>query len=106
VGDRLQIRDEKAQTVRQAIRSLLEGFVLNAREISGRVGVTEKEVVLHLQHLDRSLSRQSAKLVVAPARCQTCGFVFSDRGRFGKPSKCPGCRGTRLEPARFTVETG
>jgi predicted Zn-ribbon and HTH transcriptional regulator len=95
---------EKAETIRQSIRGVLEEFVLNAREISGRVGASEKEVIAHLRHLERSLAHQSLKLVVVAARCQSCGFVFANRDRYGKPSKCPRCRATRVEAARFTIE--
>lgn len=61
------------------------------------------EVNEDLQHIAQSLRHQAFRLVVVPARCRKCGFVFAD-DRYRKPSKCPQCRGTWLtEPLVSTI---
>jgi len=95
---------ERGETVRQEIRAFLEGPPATVREISGAVRASEKEVLGHLQHLEKSLSRQGSRLVVAPAECGKCGFVFRKRTRFKKPGRCPLCRGTVIHEPLFSVE--
>jgi len=96
---------ERDKTLRQDILSHLAEGPLTARELSALVSIREKEVIPHLEHLQRSLKRQKDKLVVEPAECLACGYVFSDRRRLTKPSSCPGCRNQRIEPPVFSLQT-
>ncbi len=89
-------------TVRKNIIEALQGRVLTAREISGEIGISEKEVASHLPHIHRSLARRGQKLVVTPSRCLECGYTFKNHNRFKKPSRCPKCKSERLEPPRFS----
>ncbi len=90
-------------TIREEIIELLSCRELDAREISGHTGVSEKEVVEHLAHVSRSLARKGLKLRVSPARCIECGYTFKDRSRPKRPGRCPRCRSERIEPPRFRV---
>lgn len=94
---------ERAQTVREAIAEALREDALTTQELSARVSVPEREVADHLEHLGRSLRRGPEHLVVIPARCVRCGFVFEARERRTKPSRCPACKSERLAPARFSI---
>jgi len=76
---------------------------LTAREMSVRVGVPEKQVAGHLEHLRRSLKAGGERLRVDPPRCLDCGFSFRKRERLSRPSRCPVCRGERLDPPRFAL---
>ncbi len=88
-------------TVRQALReALLEGPA-TARELSVRAGVREREVAEHLSHLGLSLGPQGEHLAVEPAACLACGYVFHGRDRLTRPSACPRCRSTRIDPPTF-----
>jgi predicted Zn-ribbon and HTH transcriptional regulator len=49
-------------TIRQKIISLLSKEEMSAREISGEVGISEKEVSDHLSHIARSVASQDCKL--------------------------------------------
>jgi transcriptional regulator len=97
---------ERHVTVRSALRQVLREGLLTARELSARVGIGEKEVFGHLEHLARSLRHSSERLRVEPAQCLACGFVFKERTRLAKPSKCPVCRSQRMDPPRFVILTG
>lgn len=91
-------------TIRENIVELLLQKELDAREISGQVGVSEKDVTEHLVHIGRSLSNRGLKLVTAPAQCYSCGYTFKDRSRPKKPGKCPRCRSEHIDPPRFSIK--
>jgi len=90
-------------TIRQKIISLLIDEEMSAREISGEVGISEKEVYEHLSHIARSVASQNKKIVITPANCQTCGFVFEDRKRFTRPGRCPQCKKSHIQSPRFRI---
>jgi hypothetical protein len=100
---RAPIPAEAEDTPRARLRSILQTGPATARELSQRAGIAEKEVLHHLEHLDRSLRARGEKLVVEPPTCLGCGFAFRERQRLAKPGSCPGCRGTRISPPRFSV---
>lgn len=93
-----------AETPRQAIARVLTEGPHTAYELSARVRVPEKDVATHLQHLERSLRRSGARLVVEPARCRDCGYVFRGRARLTRPSACPQCRGQHVSAPAFGIE--
>jgi len=93
------------QTPRQQMLDLLSQGVFTARDISQELGISIKEVHSHLTHIARSAAGQKKKLVTIPCSCQTCGYVFRDRTRFTKPSRCPRCRGERIEEPRFRISS-
>jgi predicted Zn-ribbon and HTH transcriptional regulator len=93
------------RTIRQAIGELLEEGELSARDISQRLGISEKEVVYHIPHVRSSVLAQSKKFVVIAARCMTCGYEFEDRRRVTKPGRCPRCRGEHIEDPRYRVDS-
>ena len=97
---------ERRVTIRSELRRVLRDAPRTARELSARVGISEKEVVGHLAHLARSLRQSGERLHVEPTRCLACGFVFKDRTRLDKPSRCPECKSERLAPSRFVIVGG
>jgi predicted Zn-ribbon and HTH transcriptional regulator len=94
---------ERSTTVRDAIASALRQATLTAQQLSAEVSVQEREVAAHLTHLERSLRHGGERLLVLPPRCIKCGFVFEDRARRSKPSRCPSCKSERIEPPRFSI---
>lgn len=93
----------RGATVREALRAALAEGPATARELSERVGVRERDVAEHLEHLARSLAARDERLVIDPAACLGCGYVFRGRVRFTRPSACPRCRSTRIDPPAFRV---
>jgi hypothetical protein len=85
------------------MRDALRDEALTALEISERVGVREREVIDHLEHLQRSLARGGERLVIEPALCLACGFSFRKRERFSRPGRCPKCGGGRIRAPRFSL---
>ncbi len=80
-----------------------EGRTLTAKALSQQVSLSERDIPEHLEHLARSLKAAGAKLVVEPARCIACGYVFEDRTRLSAPGQCPECRSARIAPPAFGV---
>ena len=96
---------ERRTTIREALRRVLSEGFFSAHELSGRVGISEKDVAGHLAHLARSLKASGDRFDVEPARCLDCGFVFKDRTKLTKPSRCPRCRDGQVAPPRYRVTT-
>lgn len=93
---------ERKETVRRKILSLLSDRPLTARQISGLVGIPEKEVVVHLPHIQKTVGTLGGRLSVTPAECRQCGFVFRKRERPKKPGRCPICRGESISEPLFS----
>jgi len=94
---------ERQETIRQKIMSLLDSRILSARDISIDVGISEKEVYEHLEHIQRSINKRERNFIVTPAVCKKCGFVFRKRDRLNKPGKCPVCRNEIIQDPFFSV---
>ena len=93
-----------SETVRQALRRELEAGSVSARDLSVRMRISEREVLAHLPHLERSLAREGTRLVVEPAECLGCGYRFEGRSRYTTPGRCPSCRSERIAPPLFSSE--
>ncbi|MCX5720300.1 MAG: helix-turn-helix domain-containing protein [Nitrospirae bacterium] len=96
---------ERHETVRQKIISVLEGQTLSAKDISADVMVSEKEVYEHLKHIQKTLNKRDRNLIITPAECKKCGFVFRKRDRLKKPGRCPVCRGELISEPLFSIKT-
>jgi len=94
----------REETIRDSLREELRHGPRSARELSSLVGATEKDVIHHLEHLERSLRRSGERLVVEPACCQGCGFVFRKRSKLTRPGSCPKCRGSRIDAPCFLLK--
>jgi predicted Zn-ribbon and HTH transcriptional regulator len=94
---------ERSETVRESVGAMLRQGSFTSREISERIGVSERDVVHHLEHLARSARGRGERLSIEPPRCLACGFAFGDRERPSKPGSCPQCRSTRIAPPRFSL---
>jgi predicted Zn-ribbon and HTH transcriptional regulator len=95
---------ERSQTVREALRVELEQVPRTAADLSSAVGIREKDVAQHLEHLARSLEAVGSRLVVHAAACLACGFEFKKRERLRTPGRCPSCASERIDPPSFQVE--
>ncbi len=94
---------ERHDTIRREILALLQREEISAREISWNIGISEKDVFAHLEHIRAMLHGKGPDVVVIPARCVKCGFVFRKRDRLTKPGRCPVCRGEQIEDPRFFI---
>lgn len=97
------VPEERHETIRREIMAALEGRTLSAKEISAAVRISEHEVYGHLEHIRKSTSKKSRQLVIKPAECMKCGFVFSKRDRLKKPGRCPVCRRQFIQDPLFSL---
>lgn len=94
------ISPPRPETVRHEIIAVLGVESLTAREISAQVGVAEKEVLEHLEHIRLALR---GRLVLEPALCMACGFSFQKRERLKGPGRCPVCKSEHIAEPRFSI---
>ncbi len=96
-------RAQMGESVRQRLLTRLRWGPTTLRELALEVELNERETADHLAHAIRSLD-PGEKLRETPAECRACGFVFRKRERLKTPSRCPGCRSERIQPASFWIE--
>ncbi len=94
-----KIPEERNVTIRQEVLKLLEYGELTVGELSKEIGKSEKELYDHLEHL-----LESNSLVIIPAECLKCGYIFEKREKVKKPGRCPECKGTYIKQPMFTTQ--
>ncbi len=87
---------------RKALIDLLLDHPMTLYEIAKPLGLRPKDVEDDLRHLQKTLRHEAYRLVIQPAHCQRCGFVFGTE-HLHKPGKCPACKGTWIEEPRFEI---
>ena len=92
------------KTIRQQIMERLEDGPRTGIEISQMLGIREKEVYEHLPHVAQSVLAQGRKLIIHPSECLKCGYIFKDRTRFTRPSRCPKCRETHIQRPAYEIK--
>jgi predicted Zn-ribbon and HTH transcriptional regulator len=95
---------QRNETIRRQIMEHLRTGEFSARQLSGDLGVQEKEVYDHLAHIKRTMHRGGQMLVVTPPECRKCGFIFVKMERFRRPGKCPLCKEESVHEPLFTVK--
>jgi len=98
------VSDAASETTREKLVAALRDGPFSARDLSGMIGISERDVRSHLDHVRRSVERQGERFVVEPAHCKKCGFAFESRKKVSIPSRCPKCKAERIEPPRFAIQ--
>lgn len=93
----------ETQTLRRRIMALLSDREMDARGLSEELLVKEKEIYDHLPHVERSVASSGGRFIVNPSRCLLCGYVFENRRRLTRPSRCPQCRRSKLQNPSFRI---
>jgi transcriptional regulator len=93
------------RTPRQRIADLLTLAPMTAQQIAAVVRMSERQVEEHLGHIRKTVARdRSLRFVLHPSECKECDFVFRDRSRITRPSRCPRCRGESLTDPRYSID--
>lgn len=95
--------DEKEGTVRQKILELIKTRPFDAGGLSRALGIRQREVEAHLPHVIKSARSSGLTVVIDSPRCSECDFVFKERQRANKPSRCPRCKCEHIVAATFCV---
>lgn len=89
-------------TRREEIIALLSKGELSAQQISNQFKVELKEILEDLGHI--KISIRPKKLISKPAFCKYCSFIFKERSKVKKPSKCPKCKSEWIQPQLFSIK--
>ena len=89
-------------TLRRQLREVLS-TPRSASSLARELGLRRGDVEEELRHAIRSARAAGERVVVTPARCKQCGFVF-DEQKLSKPGKCPECRGTRIFEPQVSIQ--
>jgi predicted Zn-ribbon and HTH transcriptional regulator len=94
------------RTPRQRIIDSITGTRLSSYQLAQMLGIPERQVEEHLTHVVKTISRdKTRKFILDPARCQDCDFVFRDRRRLTRPSRCPHCRSEGITAPRYGIDS-
>ena len=94
------------RTVRQRLIELLTETRLSSYQLAQLLGIPERRVEEHLPHVVKSLGRdRSRRFVLDPSACSDCGFVFRDRTKLTRPSRCPNCRSEAITVPRYSIDS-
>ena len=96
----------QAMTRRQRLADILDMEPRSVEALAAEFRMEPRDVEEDLRSLEKTLRRDGKRIVVEPARCRHCRFVFNDRAdrRYTTPSKCPKCRATQIEPALLRIK--
>ncbi|NJE06436.1 transcriptional regulator [Thermococcus sp. M36] len=94
-------------TRRARIIKLLEERDYSPSEIASALDLRGKGsrrlVIEELRVVQKILKREGRVLLIKPAECRSCGFVFKPEIKI--PSRCPRCRSEWIEEPRFKIGT-
>jgi predicted Zn-ribbon and HTH transcriptional regulator len=90
-------------TLRKDLVALLSAGPASVSSIARQLGLPRGDAEEHLRHAIRSAEAAGHTIIVVPARCKSCGFVFSEQ-KLSKPGKCPECHGTRLYEPQIGIQ--
>ena len=93
------------QTPRQYLMDLLTGSPRSSYELAALLGIPERDIEHHLLHIVKSLARdRTRRFMLEPSTCHGCRYVFRERTRLTRPSRCPRCRSEAISAPRFMIE--
>ena len=90
-------------TLRKQLMDVLSREPRSVSSLAREIGLSRADVEDALRHMIRSARAAGHRIVVVPARCRSCGFVF-DEDKLTKPGKCPSCRNSRIFEPQIGVE--
>lgn len=90
---------------RRQLLDLVSAEPRTASSLARELGLEKRGMDEDLRHMIRSARAAGHRVIVEPARCKSCGFLF-DTDKFTKPGRSPACRGSRIFEALIRVERG
>jgi len=93
-------------TRREEITRLLESAEqpMTAQEIRDILDLEERSIVYDdIDHIARSVKNQGKEVLVKPASCGKCQYVFKVKGSAKAPTKCPRCKSEWILAPSFLI---
>ena len=77
---------------------------MTAEDICEELDIKKRSIVYEdIDHISKSVKRENKELLISPARCGKCQFVFKVRKTAKAPSKCPKCRSEWILSPGFVI---
>ena len=94
------------RTPRQRIIELLTNARMTTHQLAPMLGIPEQQVEEHLAHVVKTVAHdRSRRFILEPSICLDCGFMFRDRTRLTRPSRCPQCRSEGISAPRYGIDS-
>ena len=94
---------DASRTTRERIADRLRETSLSASALAAEFEIEAGTAISHVRHVARSLESTDEQLLVAPPRCEDCGFEdFDDPAN--RPSRCPECKSESVAEPSFTIQ--
>jgi predicted Zn-ribbon and HTH transcriptional regulator len=90
------------RTRRQQIVERLAANEWEFDDLRHEFGLTVKVLEEDLNHIERSVRAAGQRLIVRPARCEVCDFLFKSTA-LHPPGRCPSCRDRRIIGPWFSI---
>jgi predicted Zn-ribbon and HTH transcriptional regulator len=90
-------------TLRTQLLEVLSAEPRSVSRLARELRLPRADVEDALRHMIRSARAAGHRIVVVPARCRSCGFIF-DQDKLTKPGTCPSCRNSRIFEPQIGVE--
>jgi predicted Zn-ribbon and HTH transcriptional regulator len=93
-------------TRREEITQILEDaeYPLTAQDICDILDIKKRSIVYEdINHIALSVKNQGKQVVVSPARCGKCQYIFRKMKSAKAPSKCPKCRSEWILPPSYLI---
>ena len=93
-------------TRREEITRLLESAEqpMTAQEICDILDLEKRSIVYEdINHIARSVKNLGKEVIVKPASCGKCNFVFRVKGSAKAPTKCPKCKSEWILAPGFLI---
>ncbi len=94
-------------TRRERIQQELEAteYPLTAKDLCDILDIRDRSIVFEdIQHIAKSVQNEGKQVLMSPARCGECDYVFRSRNRAKSPSKCPKCKSEWILPPGFIID--
>ncbi len=89
-------------TRRQQIIEMLSKEPISIQHLANLFRVEMREISEDMKHIRQSLKGKT-DFIVQPAQCRQCGYVFRERSKIKRPSRCPKCKHERIMPPLFSI---
>ena len=77
---------------------------MTAEEICEILDIKKRSIVYEdVDHISKSVKRENKELLIRPASCGKCQFVFNVGKTAKAPSKCPKCRSQWILAPAFII---
>ncbi len=75
---------------------------MTVRELAEWFHADARDILIDLEHIAKSA--KPGKLLMEPSACRGCGFVFKERERHKRPSRCPECNYEKITEPVFSID--